>query len=145
MYLTPNGNYFVSIKHRNHLGIMTATPIPFVSGNYSIDFTTVPLYTVPTIVNNAPANFTGSLNLMWSGDPNSNKNVKYNGIFNDKDPILYTVGIATPNNCVYGYRLEDLNLDGKVRYNNTDNDRAIILSNVGATTPNKVLWQHTPN
>ena len=83
--------------------------------------------------------------MLWSGDPNYNKNVKYNGAVNDKDPILISVGVSTANNTVFGYRLEDLNMDGKVRYNNADNDRNIILYNVGAGTPNKVLSQHTPN
>ncbi len=143
--LLPPGNYYVSIKHRNHLGVMTATPVSLTLGVHAVDFTTGPLYTINSIVNNTPAITYGSLNLLWSGDPNYNKNVKYNGAVNDKDPILISVGSGTPNNTVYGYRLEDLNMDGKVRYNNTDNDRNIILNNVGAGTPNKVLSQHTPN
>lgn len=139
------GNYYVSVKHRNHLGVMTASPITLNYGTQSVDFTSIPLHTISSIINNGPANFTGSVQLLWSGDPNHNKNVKYNGSVNDKDPILITVGMGTPNNTVYGYRLEDLNMDGKIRYNNTDNDRLIILNNVGSSTPNKVLSQHTPN
>jgi len=139
------GNYFVSIKHRNHLGVMTATALTLTAGLQSVDFTSIPLYTISSIVNNAPANVVGSVKLLWSGDPNHNKNVKYTGSINDKDPILQTVGLTTPNNTAYGYRHEDLNMDGKVRYNNTDNDRNVILNNVGASTPNKILSQHTPN
>ncbi|GBL36176.1 hypothetical protein EMGBS15_17710 [Filimonas sp.] len=143
--LLPAGNYFVSIKHRNHLGVMTAMPISMNLGTQTVDFTTIPLHTVASIVNNTPANVVGGIKVLWSGDPNYNKNVKYNGALNDKDPILMSVGLSSPNNTVYGYRLEDLNMDGKVRYNNLDNDRNIILNNVGAGTPNKVLSQHTPN
>ena len=124
---------------------MTSTPVNLSAGLHAVDFTTTPLYVVSTITNNTPANTQYGISLLWSGDPNINKNVKYNGSMNDKDPILISVGTGTPNNTVYGYRLEDLNMDGKVRYNNIDNDRAIILGNVGATTPNKVLSQHTPN
>jgi hypothetical protein len=83
---------------------------------------------------------------MWSADANNNKNVKYNGLSNDKDVILIAVGIPTPNNAIGPvYRMEDVNMDAKVRYNNTDNDRVIIINNVGTTTPNNILSQHTPN
>jgi PKD repeat protein len=139
------GNYFISIKHRNHLGIMTATPVGISNTTLSLNFTNASLHVVSSITSNTPAKQIGSLQLMWSGEDNINKNVKYNGSSNDKDPILITVGAGTPNNTVYGYRVEDVNMDGKVRYNNTDNDRAIILNSVGASTPNKVLSQHTPN
>jgi hypothetical protein len=141
----PAGNYFVSVKHRNHLGVMMANAISLSLGTMSYaNFTNMPLHVVPSIVNNTPAKMSGSIQTLWSGDPNYNKNVKYNGMLNDKDPILISVGISTPNNTVYGYRLEDLNMDGKVRYNNTDNDRAIILNNVGVTTTNKnTIATHT--
>jgi hypothetical protein len=59
--------------------------------------------------------------------------------------VLAAVGTNTPNNTVYGYRTEDLNMDGKVRYNNTSNDRMVIAENVGVSTPNAILNQHTPN
>jgi hypothetical protein len=84
---------------------------------------------------------------MWSGDANSNKNVKYNGTqANDKQPILDALGVSSASSSMDNvYRLEDVNMDGKIRYNNTDNDRVIILNNVGVNTPNNVLNQHTPN
>ena len=88
----------------------------------------------------------GSVYALWAGDANNNKNVKYNGLSNDKDALIYVLGISTPNNTVSRvYRMEDVNLDGKIRYNNTDNDRVIILNNVGVSTPNNVYFQHTPN
>ncbi|MBK7761958.1 MAG: PKD domain-containing protein [Bacteroidetes bacterium] len=141
----PSGNYYVSIKHRNHMGVMTQSAITLGLTTANVNFTSSALYSVSSIINNTPAKVVGGLQTLWSGEDNANKNVKYNGSTNDKDPILITVGVGTPNNTVYGYRIEDVNMDGKVRYNNSDNDRAPILSNVGATTPNKVLSQHTPN
>jgi hypothetical protein len=142
----PAGNYYVSLKHRNHLGVMTASPVYLAGGApVAVDFTTLPLHTVSSILSNGPCANHAGVQIMWCGDPNFNKNIKYNGSLNDKDVILIAVGIGTPNNTVYGYRQEDVNMDGKVRYNNTDNDRSIILGIVGVSTPNKVLYQHTPN
>jgi hypothetical protein len=143
------GNYYVSIKHRNHLGVMTAGVMSLGTASTMVDFTTLaPVYVhvaTPPITN-TPRKTLGSVSLLWSGDANTNKNVKYNGLTNDKEPILIAVGVATPNNTVYGYRLEDVNMDGMVRYNNADNDKNFILnSTVGVSTPNIVISQHTPN
>ena len=112
----------------------------------SIDLTNAnPIYTMPSI-STTPRKQVGSVFTMWSADVNTNKNVKYNGLSNDKDKVLLAVGLGTPNNSVDNvYRMEDANMDGKIRYNNTDNDRMIIISNVGVNSPNNILNQHTPN
>jgi hypothetical protein len=144
---TPTGNYYISVKHRNHLGVMSASPLTLTQCvNASIDFSTLaPVYTISSIAN-APRKVIGSSSLLWTGDVNLNKNVKYNGLSNDKDMINAAVGgLAFINNIVYGYRAEDVNMDGKIKYNNLDNDRAVILNNVGVNTPNTILSQHTPN
>ena len=143
-------SYYVAVKHRNHLGVMTASAIPLTSSGGLIDFTTAAAVWQKPGVLNAPRKLVGSgIYALWSGDANANKNVKYNGVSNDKEPILFTVGIITPNNTVYGYRKDDLNMDGKVKYANSDNDRAWLLSTLlnssAIATPNEVLYQHTPN
>lgn len=140
------GNYYVSIKHRNHLGVMTATALSLNGTSTSINFTTTsPVWVHPSITNNPPRKASGSVMLLYCGDASANKNVKYNGASNDKDAVLNAVGVATPNNVLIGYRTEDVNLDSKVKYNNTESDRATILNSVGANTPNLILFQHTPN
>ena len=140
------GNYYVSIKHRNHLGVMSLNALNLGPCNAaSIDFTTSDsVFTMPSISN--PARKTiGSVKAMWSGDANTNKNVKYNGLSNDKEAVMNAVGVSTLNNVVYGYRTEDINMDSKVKYNGIDNDKSLILNNVGVGTTNNVISQHTPN
>lgn len=139
------GNYYVVVKHRNHLAVMTQSAITLngCSTPY-FDFTSSAVYINPIIVN-LPRKLIGSKNTLWSCDANHNKNIRYNGTSNDKDPILLVVGYSNPNNSISGYRSEDLNMDGKVRYNNTDNDRSLIINNVGISNPNTTLNQHTPN
>lgn len=143
----PAGNYFVSIKHRNHLGIMSANAISFSGcALTTIDLTSsAPVYLNTTIIN-SPRRLIGAMYTLWSADANNNKNVKYNGSNNDKNSLLNAVGAGTPNNIISNvYRVEDLNMDGIIRYNNTNNDRQVILDNVGVNTPNVILFQHTPN
>ncbi len=61
-----DGNYFVSVRHRNHLGCMTAAPVALSSSASIIDFTTSPVYGV-----NAQAPL-GSIQALWPGDVTSN-------------------------------------------------------------------------
>lgn len=137
------GNYYISIKHRNHLGVMTAMPIPLNYLPTIIDFTSsIPVYTINSIVYNAPRKIVNSIYVLWAGDANNNKNVKYNGTANDKDAILFAIGAGMSNNILSGYRIEDVNMDGKVKYNNADNDKNFILSQLGSNTPNRVFYQH---
>lgn len=145
------GNYYVSIKHRNHLGVMTASSYNLTGATTLIDFTTsAPVWTKPGVF--SPARETsGAYRLLWPGDTRLDKNVKYNGLNNDKEPILNAVGIATPNNILNAvYRREDANMDSKVKYNNADNDKnfilnKLILSGYPSGTANDVILQHTPN
>jgi len=145
------GNYYVTVKHRNHIGVMTATSLALTATTQLVDFTTAaPVWTKPGLTN-AARETNGAYRLLWPGDTKTDKNVKYNGANNDKEPILYAVGIATPNNILEPvYRTEDANMDGRVKYNNNDNDKNFILnkiisSNAPISTPNDILSQHTPN
>jgi hypothetical protein len=143
-----NGNYFVSVKHRNHLGVMSLNAISFSGcSTSSIDFTTSnAVYNISPTLNLLQRKQIGAVYALWSGDANNNKNVKYNGLSNDKDGLVYVIGVSTLNNTVSGvYRVEDVNMDGKIRYANTDNDKSVILNNVGVSTPNNLYFQHTPN
>jgi hypothetical protein len=141
------GSYYVSVKHRNHLGIMSATPVNIANcAVNNVDFTSTPLWNNSVITTNGPAKIINAKNVMWSCDANTNKNIKYNGLNSDKDQILNMIGGSSGiNNVVTGYRSEDINMDGKIKYNGVDNDRVIILENVGTTTPNAIIYQHSPN
>jgi hypothetical protein len=147
-----NGNYYVSVKHRNHLGVMSFNTIGLNACTTTIlDLTnSSKVYTLlaqPATSSYEPRKQIGSKYVMWSGDSKRDKNVKYNGLNNDKDYVSTALGgpgflNATLNDV---YRSEDNNMDGKIRFNNTDNDRVIIINNIGIGFPNNLINQHTPN
>lgn len=143
--LTP-GNYYVSVKHRNHLGVMTVNTASFNTGTETfVDFTSDPVW-IRAGENNAPRNLIGSVWALWAGDANHSKSVKYNGLLNDKQEILNAIGSSTPNNTLFSvYRSEDLNMDAEIKYNNSNNDRNVISNTVGSTTLNNIVNQQTPN
>lgn len=156
---TPSGGYYVTLLHRNHLGVMTALPV-FLSNTVTdtVDFTTDSLYMKNDVLYNGPARKIQNKQVLWLGNTNHDRNVKYNGggflpypneniRNNDKEFILMATGgaIFLPINA--SYRDEDVNMDGKILYNGTGNDRNAILSEINAlsTSSNLTLWQHTPN
>jgi hypothetical protein len=119
------GGYHLTIRHRNHLGLSTEL-ITLNSVSNTFDFTTA---TDAALFgdNNAFTIMNGKT-LLVGGNANSNINVRYNGIANDRDVILGYVGgseIGLINNV---YAAQDLNLDGSVRYNGLNNDRDFLLS-----------------
>ena len=134
------GTYFVAVRHRNHLGAMTASALSISASATAVDFTTVATATYGTEARTTA----GSAQVLWSGDVTFNKEVKYTGNANDRDPILVAVGSSTPNNTTAGYLVEDTNLDGNVKYAGSGNDRDRILLNVGSTTPNNTRLEQLP-
>lgn len=145
------GSYFVVVKHRNHLGVMSASALSLSETTQTVDFTTSnAVWTKPGVLN-APRKTDGTYYMLWCGDARTDKNVKYNGLNNDKESVLNAVGAGTPNNILYPvYRAEDVNMDARVKYNNADNDKNFLLiqvlnSNPGLQTTNAVISQHTPN
>ncbi|MBK6540055.1 MAG: hypothetical protein IPG10_01975 [Flavobacteriales bacterium] len=135
----PEGSYYLSVRHRNHLGVMTATPID-LSQRQLIDFA---VFSTATYGVNA-RKLNGGRSTLWSGDVNFNGQVKYAGGSNDRDPILVRIGGTVPNNTVNGYYQEDVNMNGVVKYAGSANDRDPILVNIGGITPNAVRNAQVP-
>ena len=139
----PPGMYHVAIRHRNHLGIMTATARTLTNApsDNVIDFRLSSLVTYGTSARTLK-------NSVWClpvGDANGNGTLQYTGANNDRDPILTAIGGTTPNNTLTNqYSRLDVNMDGVVKYTGANNDRDPILLNVGSTTPNNTRTQQLP-
>jgi hypothetical protein len=125
--------YYITICHRNHLGIVTDVPMDCTEGWNICDFTEEH-GSMEGMVEYLEGVFA-----MTRGDVNGDNLIKYNGSNNDKNAILMAVGITTPNNVLEGYNRFDVNMDGLVKYNGSNNDKNAILSVVGLLTPNNVI------
>jgi Carbohydrate binding domain/SdrD B-like domain/Bacterial Ig domain len=128
---TVAGSYYICLKHRNHLGIMTenarflnALSIPV------IDFTSTlePL--------NGGMNATRIVDgtrRIWSGDLTGDGRVIYQGPGNDVFKLFYDI-MGHPDNTGNlanfirsGYEAADVNLDGNAIYQGPVNDRSMLL------------------
>ncbi len=138
----PNGNYYIAIRHRNHLGVMTAAPVALNTATATaIDFSAPATATWGTDARNNQ----GGVMTLWAGDANGDGVVSYNGSNNDKNAVLAQVGMSTSNNVLIIYHRTDVNMDGSVKYNGAVNDKNVILGVVGLPTPNRTITQQLPN
>lgn len=137
------GNYHVAVRHRNHLGIMTSSPVTLGATSGAIDFRSAALGTWGT---EARKTMTGAM-CLWAGNVFSDGTVsvlKYVGASNDRDPILVAIGGVVPTAVISGYMREDVNLSGFVKYAGSDNDRDPILVNIGSVNPSNVRSEQLP-
>jgi hypothetical protein len=136
-----SGNYFIGVKHRNHLSVCSGLPVSLSNGMATVDFTS----TSTSIYGGANAlTQTGAIWSMVSGDLNADGDVRYVGSGNDRDDILVQVGGSIPTDTYVGYHVTDSNMDGVVKYAGSNNDRDIILLNVGGSDPTLIRQEFYP-
>lgn len=135
-------SYFISIKHRNHLGVMTALPVQFSGTNAIFDFSSA----TPAMLWNQTPMYDGfeqeletnGKYAMWAGNTNADRKVKYAGSNNDQSVTFSTALNYTGNdlnnynfnNAFPGYFMGDVNMDAKVKYRGVGNDPTYIFFNI---------------
>lgn len=135
-----SGNYYVALRHRNHLGVMTAAPVSMTLAPTTINFTGVG---TATWGSNARVALGGKRGL-WPGDANFDGRVKYTGPGNDRDKMLQAIGGGVPTATQSGYNGSDVNMDGVVKYAGPGNDRDVILQVIGSEMPTAVRQEQLP-
>jgi hypothetical protein len=133
-------SYYVSVKHRNHLGAMTAGAVAMTATGTLVDFTTMTAaqtYNLPGYDGFEQVDVNGKMAL-WAGNSNAENKVKYVGVDNDQIPVFsqavnyvtnttqqYNFDFATPV-----YLGGDINMDAKAKYRGPNNDASFIFFNV---------------
>ena len=139
----PEGNYHVAMRHRNHLGCMTA-------GSVLLGYTptTIDLAAAGTLMYGSDArnSVTGTFpaEALWAGDVSFDGVVKYTGVANDRDPILLSIGGVVPTGTTTGYSAADVDLNGVVKYTGAGNDRDRLLQSVGGVVPTATRVEQLP-
>ncbi len=137
----PAGPYYVALRHRNHLGVMTAGSVVLSSTTMFLDLSNG---TVPLKGGSLATDLVGIRRLMVAGDVVRDGALRYTGGANDRDAILTRIGGVIPTATVSGYFQEDVNLDGVVSYTGSNNDRDIILQNIGGVVPTATRSDYLP-
>ncbi len=143
------GSYYISIHHRNHLPVMSASTVNLSAASPSFDFSSAlaQAWADATVTSNvAMKEVESGVWGLWEGDATQDGTISYNGAGNDRSSVLSAVGVSTPGNTVTStYSVNDVNMDGSVIYNGAGNDRSTILNVVGVSTPGVVYSQHIPH
>ena len=142
------GNYFVSIKHRNHLGIMSNSAIALTESTTVLDFTDGSVATHGTNAQTSlgmPVSTIG----MWSGDSKGEGIVQYSGATPEGPVVLsYVLNDSSnflnlPTFSISGYSATDVDMDGQTQYAGGTSEMPVILQNV-LTNPanflNLITW-----
>lgn len=137
------GSYYVSVKHRNHLGVRTPATLALLKvTTTSHDFTTAQAQAFPGAVSNNPMATLGGTTTkygLWGGNANDDNSVKMTGLNannNDYLKLINTLGAST-NTQSNVYSKQDLNMDGSVKMtglNASTNDYLRLLNTLGSST-----------
>lgn len=126
------GNYYVSLRHRNHLGVVTATALALGFTSSLVDFSQPNFAVVgqhSRMINKTKA-------LLWAGDINQDRQVIANGVGSDTTALIAAVLSASANialNTSYrlvSYAATDLNLDGETLAAGPGNDINLLITNI---------------
>ncbi|MFK7925807.1 MAG: SdrD B-like domain-containing protein [Bacteroidia bacterium] len=138
-----NDSYFIALRHRNHLDIMTNYPVFLDDQVFTVDFTDP---NTPTVGIDAQKTLPNGEFGLWGGDANGDNELKFSGINRDPQAILGIIGGADPTQqTAAGYYLEDTNLDGVSKYSGPNRDPQIILESIGGTDPTQTQKSNLPD
>jgi hypothetical protein len=147
-----NGNYYIVIRHRNHLGVRSSSAVALSGTATTYDFTTgqAKAFQDGAITNTAMAELsTGTIYGMWGGNSNSNTQTRSSGLNATTNDFLHLVNIALAGNVATiipsVYSSDDLNMDGTVRasgLNATTNDLLFLWNTVLAGNTATIITQH---
>jgi len=142
----PVDSYYVAVRHRSHLGIMTqyAQSAANLQGIVDLTLQSTPLFDFGTTLNSF--NYTGlaannnvktGYHAMWQGDFNADKKIKFDNPAGDDNVLLFdvlndvgNVNHYTNYNFSFGYWQGDFNMDGKDKYDNPSGDDNLLLFQV---------------
>ncbi len=150
----PSGDYYVSVKHRNHLGAMSGNPVS-LSGN---TITLVDFNTIPTWGDYALADIGNGKKALWCGHTEGQKQVTFQGPKNNPNDVFFATVSAPDNtdvlaNYIYNgvYLSEDVDMNGEVIYQGPNTDVNIIFftvlshpDNLANPQVNYIIYEQMP-
>lgn len=153
-----DGNYILSVRHRNHLGLSFSQNTPrFVSEKSMSSFDTSRVFDMRLVASEglfgSPNSYTtashpslNTVKLLWGGNANSNIRTQFSGLNNDRDHLLINVLGNSPSGVLSNvYHAADVNMNKVVRFSGLNNDRDFILIRILNNNPSLSRLQILPN
>ena len=133
------GNYYVVVKHRNHLGVMSGTSLSLTSVTTVIDFRSAAtsLYVPVVTPINQPQVEVSQGRAMWTGNVLFDDRIIYQGSQTDAGAIYPRIigdvvrnPLQSSSYKIKGYDIGDLNMNGETVFQGPGNDIEFIYLNV---------------
>ncbi|MBC7851059.1 MAG: hypothetical protein H7Y31_15055, partial [Chitinophagaceae bacterium] len=133
------GNYHVSIRHRNHLGIRTPAGLGLARTTATpYNFSTSAAQALSGVQFNLGGGFFG----MYGGNVNGNTTVRFAGPANDQNELINVILGANKSAILSGvYNRGDLNMNGVVRYAGPNNDENFLINVVLGANKAAIITQ----
>ncbi|WP_146141543.1 beta strand repeat-containing protein [Spirosoma oryzae] len=130
---------YVAVRHRNHLGVMTASPVS-TSALSSVDFTNAATaYQLPVgnaLRTTAPQAKESGYYALWAGNTLADNQIVLQGPDNDADPVFFDILSDTGNTAGFTnfirnnvYSGNDIDMDGRVIFQGPNNEIDYIFFN----------------
>lgn len=137
----PAGDYYVAVRHRNHLGIMTLNTAALSNTVTLLNFTDATNQITYGTRGQSDIGMPVDVVAMWAGNANGDTQVSYQGPNNDTNTIkdhVFAAQTGLPSNLYsyMAYDTADVNLDASVRYQGAGNDSNVIKD---------IILQHPDN
>lgn len=125
------GEYYVAVRHRNHLGVMSANTYELDETPVFLDFSDTGFLTY----GEEAQDLVDGRMAMKGGDFNQDGKLIMLGNSNDIDKLFFGILLADGNTkpaenyIYYGYHLTDFNLDGQSIWKGPNSDRTLFFNN----------------
>lgn len=139
----PINSYYVVVRHRNHLGVMTASPVALSSTATTVDFTSASTSLYREVVSDIyqPTVTVTQGRALWAGNVLINSTAKntiaHQGTNNEVNSIYQLIMQSTANQIMQSpffklktYNLGDVNMNGETVFQGAGNDTEFIYLNV---------------
>ncbi len=139
----PINSYYVVVRHRNHLGVMTANPVALTATATTVDFTSAStsLYRIAALDIHQPTVAVTQGRALWAGNVLINSTARntivHQGTDNDINSIYQLITQSTANQIMQSslfklktYNLGDVNMNGETVFQGAGNDTEFIYLNV---------------
>ena len=148
------GSFYVAIRHRNHLGVMTATALSLSAVSTTVDFRqpSTPTYVKANSAIHQAQVVVDQGRALWAGNALFDNMIVYQGTNNDVN-MIYNQIIGAPGNQFFqlpnyilkGYFTGDIDMNGDVIFQGTLNDVEFIYQNIIKNHPgNLAPFSPTP-
>ena len=143
------GSYFISVRHRNHLGIRTPATISLAkttTTNYNFTTAQTQAYKNLAITTNEPMkNLGGGFFAMWGGNADGNNTVRTTGLAGNNDYLALISAMGNNPAAIinFVYNRADMDMNGIIRATGlVGNNDYLFLIGVLDNNPTKIFTQH---